>query len=520
MDDMGYERFAPKTGNEPMNKDVTSTALEHEGESLNEKDIAVQEQQTENTVKSVETLTSSVDNDGSVLSDVENADSASDISVSENIKIDTASGINTNADTKADADDKEAAKRTAEIKYYTEKTERRRRTTQSLIFAGITVLLIAIIGFQTIYIYKLNSAKVGIMTYDNESYRSSKKDKDEKKDKKNSKILDNANVVDPHFSLEEAASVTDPNKETLSISEIASKLMPATVSIYIVDAHHADTVLASGSGFVISEDGYVVTNKHVVAEAAGSEDLGIRVHVPGDDDSYVADIVGTDEQTDIAVVKLKDAKNMSCVTLGDSDMLQIGELAVAIGNPLGSFESTVTVGVISATSRDINTNGYTVELLQTDASINSGNSGGPLINSFGEVIGVTNAKISSAEGLGFAIPINSVKDVIESIINIGYVAGRPTLGVMIRTISEGDFYGAVPGLYVESLTPNGPAEKAGLEVGDKIISFDGIEIKESSDIMEVRDSHNIGDAVSIEVMRDGDIVKLEIVIGESADYEH
>lgn len=518
MDDLGYERFAPKTGNEPTAENKSSTALEHKEESLNEGEVVNQELKTEETPKSVETSDKLIGNADNILPADVNAKTETENKLNPDTSINKETKVNANTDSVSEA---EAARRTAEIKYYTEKTEKRKRTVQSTIFAIVTVLLIAIIGFQTIYIYKLNTAKVGLMTYDNEAYRSSKeKDKSDKKNNKVKDILDNANVVDPHFSLEEAASVTDPNKETLSISEIASKLMPATVSIYIVDAQNPKTILASGSGFVISEDGYVVTNKHVVVDALKSKELGIRVHVPGDEDTYVADIVGTDEQTDIAVVKLKDAKNMACVTLGDSDMLQIGELAVAIGNPLGSFESTVTVGVISATSREINTNGYTVELLQTDASINSGNSGGPLINSFGEVIGVTNAKISSAEGLGFAIPINSVKNVIESIINIGYVAGRPTLGVMIRTVSEGDYYGAEPGLYVEELTPDGPAERAGMEVGDKIISFDGIEIKESSDIMEVRDSHDIGDAVSIEVMRDGDILKLEIVIGESADYEH
>lgn len=417
--------------------------------------------------------------------------------------------------------EEEMIDRTAKIECAVRKIESRRNRLSSIVWGSIVLVLLAIIGFQTAYFLKLNTAKRGIMTYDNASYKEQKDEARKKKaeDKSEDKSNVNDEQVNPHFSLEEAASVKDPNKKTLTTYEIADKMMPATASIYIIGYESGNEyTYSSGSGFTISEDGYIVTNKHVLQDILDNPELEIAVRIPGADEAYKAEIVGTDEQTDIGVVKLIDAKGLSCVTLGDSDTLRTGELAIAIGNPLGSFESTVTVGVISATARTMNTNGYSIDLIQTDASINSGNSGGPLINSFGEVIGVTNAKMTTAEGLGFAIPINAVKGVIESIIQYGYVANRPTLGVSIQTIVESSYFGAQAGLYVSELTPDGPAERAGMQVGDRVVSVDGIEINSSSDIISIRDSHKVGDEITIEVERDDEIIELKLVIGDSADY--
>ena len=272
--------------------------------------------------------------------------------------------------------------------------------------------------------------------------------------------------------------------------------------------------MASGSGFIISEDGYIVTNAHVIDTVLSDESLYVKIMVPGYEEEIAADIVGSDERTDIAVLKLREDHVYNAVTLGDSDLLRAGELAVAIGNPLGTLEGTVTVGVISATGREMNNNGYMMELIQTDASINSGNSGGPLINSFGEVIGVTNAKMSSAEGLGFAIPITPIKSVIESLINYGYVVNRPYLGITVTDISEGEYNGAVPGIYVADLDAGGPGADAGLEVGDRLITMDGVEITESNDIIGVRDSHAVGDIIEVVVDRNGEELSLELTIGD------
>ena len=207
--------------------------------------------------------------------------------------------------------------------------------------------------------------------------------------------------------------------------------------------------------------------------------------------------------------------------MGDSDTLQAGELAVVIGNAMGTLDDTVTVGVISAPYRDIIRNGYHVDIIQTDAAINPGNSGGPLINSFGEVIGITNAKIitSTSENLGFAIPINSVKKVIESIINYGKVINRPYLGVSVKFVSNNSYFGAEGGVYVAEIIKNGPSEEAGLLIGDRIISMDGVEIRESGDIIRVRDSHEVGDKIDVIVERDGEEITLTLTIGDSADFE-
>jgi serine protease Do len=206
--------------------------------------------------------------------------------------------------------------------------------------------------------------------------------------------------------------------------------------------------------------------------------------------------------------------------LGNSDNLQAGELAVAIGNAMGTLDDTVTVGVISAPSREIVRNGYHVDIIQTDAAINPGNSGGPLINSFGEVIGITNAKIvtSVSENLGFAIPVNSVKKIIESLINYGVVVDRPYLGVSVKFVADDSYFGATGGIFVGDLVKDGPAEKAGFMLGDRIIYMDGVEIKETGDIIRVRDSHKVGDTIDVVIERDGKEMTLSMTIGDSSDF--
>jgi serine protease Do len=283
-----------------------------------------------------------------------------------------------------------------------------------------------------------------------------------------------------------------------------------------------ETKLGSGTGFIITEDGYIVTNQHVVVISEVEEgSYYAAVILPDEKTPVRAEIVGSDEQTDIAVLKVDTDKKLPCVTLGDSETLQAGELAVAIGNAMGTLDDTVTVGVISSPSRDIIRNGYHVDIIQTDAAINPGNSGGPLINSFGEVIGITNAKIitSTSENLGFAIPINSVKKVIESIINYGKVINRPYLGVSVKFVSNNSYFGANEGVYIAEIIKNGPSEEAGLLIGDRIISMDGVEIRESGDIISVRDSHEVGDKIDVIVERDGEEITLTLTIGDSADFE-
>ena len=381
----------------------------------------------------------------------------------------------------------------------------------------ITTACVVFSALQTVYILKLASGSVGNMTYNERRTEESTVQAREESDPPVSPI------ANPEFSLEHVASVTDPNKPTLSTTEIVTRVSPATVSVYVMtQIDGVTTPRYTGTGFFVSGDGYLVTNRHVVDSVLDEDGYSLLVVVPGYEIPIEAQVVGADIQTDIAVLKAEEQDEpYPYVTLGNSDALQVGELVVAIGNPLGRLEGTVTVGVVSALDREINNNGYTMDLIQTDASINNGNSGGPLINSFGEVIGVTNAKVSStlAEGLGFAIPISDVEDIIQSIINYGYVANRPYLGITVGQIASNDYYGAVAGVYISEVDAGGPAEAAGILPGDIVVSLDGVAINYSDDIIDVRDQHLPGDEITVVVERNGHEVELNLVIGDSHDAE-
>jgi serine protease Do len=322
--------------------------------------------------------------------------------------------------------------------------------------------------------------------------------------------------TDKHFSVTDAATLPDSGSKTaLSVTEIANSVGPATVSVNVEIAYSAygqtGTAQASGSGFIVSSDGYIVTNNHVIEGATN-----IKVIIPGDTEPVDAKVVGTDTRTDIAVLKI-DRTDLPYVTLGDSSALQAGELAVAIGNPFGDLAGTVTAGVISALDREVTISGQTYNLLQTDASINSGNSGGPLVNSYGEVIGVTNAKVSEGEGLGFAIPINDIKSVIEDLVNNGYVTGRPTIGIGVISVDQtnADQYGWPVGAYVKEITKGGAAEKAGVKTGDIITAVDGTAVTSSEDVSAIKNSHKVGDSIELTIYRNGDTIKVSIVLEEA-----
>jgi len=386
----------------------------------------------------------------------------------------------------------------------------------------LSVLLLACVlfsGFQTLYIFRMNTGLEGTLSY-TRYYNIYEDNEDEFEDPiesiEQAKNTPTA-LPEPWFSIEEASSV---NKNRLSTVEIVKLVSPATVSLSIVGVENGEeTKLGSGTGFIIAEDGYIVTNQHVVVADSDAGKYYVNVILPGEKTPVRAEIIGSDAQTDIAVLKVKTDKKLPCVTMGDSDKVQAGELAVAIGNAMGSLDDTVTVGVISAPVREINRNGYYVQIMQTDAAINPGNSGGPLINSFGEVIGITNAKIvsSTSESLGFAIPVNSVKKVIESIINYGKVVGRPYLGISLKYVSADAYFGSREGIYVADVVSGGPGAKAGLKIGDIILKLDGVEIKETSDIIRVRDSHEVGDKVEVVIERNGKEMTLTMEIGDSAD---
>lgn len=396
------------------------------------------------------------------------------------------------------------------------------KTYRMIIFVLSVILLACVLfsGFQSIYIFNLNSGREGILSYTR--IAGSRSSASETASTEETAATSVQARPEPWFSLEDAAYVPVSGKTRMTTVEIAEKVSPATVSLSVIGVDNdLEKLLGSGTGFIITDDGYIVTNRHVVvlADEAVST-YYVTVVLPGDDLPVRAEIVGSDVQTDIAVLKVDTGKKLPCVTLGDSDLLQAGELAIVIGNALGTLDDSVTVGVISATSREINRNGYRVEVIQTDASVNPGSSGGPLINSYGEVVGITNSKIvtSTSENVGFAIPVNAVKKIIEDIINYGKVVGRPYLGISVRYVPNEAYYGAVGGVYIEEIVKDGPGYKAGIMLGDRLLSMDGVEIKDAGDIIKVRDSHVVGDTIDVAVERDGKEVTLSLTIADSADY--
>jgi|GEM_PF-322102 len=408
-----------------------------------------------------------------------------------------------------------------DVPVYRTTTEKKEKTShKGMIIMGIVLAAFIIYsGIQTVYIFRLNSGLEGISSY---LTQQSKSDAISSSDDNTDLSSDTSETAEPWFSLADAAAVYTEGKETLTTTQIADKVSPSTVSVYIYgQVSGVTTAISSGTGFIITADGYIVTNAHVVEDADDNSSYTVKVKVPDIDEELTAEIVGMDEQTDIAVLKVSYSEDLPCVTLGDSDELQAGELVVAIGNALGTYEGTVTVGVVSALDREINEDGYTIPVIQTDTAINEGNSGGPLINSYGEVIGITNAKIvtTTSEGLGFAIPINSVKTVIESLINYGKVINRPYLGISVSQVSEGAYYGVEAGVYVAAIVEGGPGDQAGFELGDRIISVDGVEITESGDIIDIRDEHAVGDQLKVVVDRDGQEITLTLTVGDSGDFE-
>ena len=274
------------------------------------------------------------------------------------------------------------------------------------------------------------------------------------------------------------------------------------------------TSAASGSGFIISDDGYILTNHHVIED---SNSITVTMY---DGSVYDAALIGYDQSNDIAVLKI-DATGLTPVVLGDSDAMNVGDSVVAIGNPLGELTCSLTAGLISAKDRQITmSGGTTMNLIQTDAAINSGNSGGALLNMYGEVVGVTTAKYSSSssgasiDNIGFAIPINTIRPIVESIIEKGYVS-KPYIGVTVSNVSsESQLYGLPQGAAVQSVTEDSPAEKAGLQRGDIITSANDTEITGSNDLVSMVHKMAVGDTLNVTVYRQGQTMNLTITVEE------
>lgn len=304
--------------------------------------------------------------------------------------------------------------------------------------------------------------------------------------------------------------------KVLDVPQIAEAVGPSVVGVVIKhsfnDSIFSEQEAGSGSGIIISSDGYIVTNSHVIEGASA-----IYV-VLNNGENYSARVVGMDTKTDIAVIKI-DAKNLAKAELGKSSDLKVGELAVAIGNPLGlEFQGSVTAGVISALDRSMEVDGRKYTLVQTDAAINPGNSGGPLVNKYGYVIGINTVKISSSatEGMGFAIPIDIALPIIEELIEKGYVSGRPQIGIEIINITEAMSmqYNVPVGVYVVNVVFGSAAEKAGIKSGDIIIKADGISVSTAEMLNDVKDKYKVGDTLTLTIVREGITIDVDVNLGE------
>ena len=326
-------------------------------------------------------------------------------------------------------------------------------------------------------------------------------------------------------------TILEGNREhvTIDISKIDTSKLMTQAEVYAANVNstvgittsittnfwgYQTTSAASGSGFIFSNDGYILTNFHVVED---SNSITVSMY---DGKSYKAELIGYDESNDVAVLKI-DATGLVPVVLGNSDKINVGDSVVAIGNPLGELTFSLTAGSISAKDREITmSNGATMQLMQTDCAINSGNSGGALFNLYGEVIGITNAKYSSGssgasiDNIGFAIPINKAWAIAESIIEKGYYA-KPYIGVSVITVSqETQSYGLPQGAAVKEITKASPAESAGLKINDIITHVNGNAITGSSDLVWIVGDAAIGDTLKLTVYRQGSTLELTLTVGE------
>ena len=329
-------------------------------------------------------------------------------------------------------------------------------------------------------------------------------------------------------------SVSDRTVSQVSVKTVDGKTLMTDAEVYAANVNSVVSInvtgtsgynifgqpvqsASSGSGFILTTDGYIVTNYHVVADAQA---IQVTLYSGAE---YEAQYVGGDEDYDIAVLKI-DATDLQAVTLGDSDELNVGDHVLAIGNPLGELTFSMSGGMVSSVNRTINVDGTPFNMIQTDTSINPGNSGGPLLNSYGEVVGIVSAKYSSygnenVEGLGFAIPINDVSSMIQDIMTNGYVTDRAYLGATVGTLNASMAqqyrFDITQGAFIYSVEEGGPADQAGLQLGDVITAVDGTEVTSLDSFTALKKGYRTGDTCELTVYRQGETLTLTLTWGET-----
>lgn len=341
--------------------------------------------------------------------------------------------------------------------------------------------------------------------------------------------IENKEVI----AIENSSSSNSLNDTVVSLANyndtaigVAKKVLPSIVSIevdYNINSFFGSSKSqASGSGVIISNDGYILTNNHIINSSSNSsyyqieEATALRVYLYNDETPYDAEIVGTDSQTDLAVIKIS-ADNLTAAELGDSDSVQVGEFAMAIGSPLG-MKSSVASGIVSALNREVtDSTQKTYTLIQTDAAINSGNSGGALVNSKGQVIGINTLKIAATgvESMGFAIPINSCKPIYQDLIQYNKVR-RPYIGIGGIDIDEktAESKNLNIGIYIKTIEDFSPAQKAGLRVGDVIIAINNTTVTNMNELNEEKNKHSIGDTIDLTIIRNKEEKTISLTLEE------
>ena len=310
-------------------------------------------------------------------------------------------------------------------------------------------------------------------------------------------------------------TVLGAEERELSLQELYDRCSPSIVAIY--GYINDKSGYSWGSGVILSEDGLVLTNTHVID---GCDRAEVQL---GEEEPFEATLVGADSVSDIAVLKI-EARGLTPARFGDSSALSVGQRVAAIGNPLGAeFRLTLTDGIISAIERDMKHNGHSVSLIQTNTAINEGNSGGALFNMYGQVVGITNMKMtsyySSIEGIGFAIPSSTVKTVVDSLVQFGTVKGRSSIGVTMGAIppQAKEQYGMPDGLYVSAVQPNSDANAKGVKVGDVVTAVNGESVTSTDQVLKIKDPLAVGDTLTFTIWREGEIFDVEIELMDTND---
>ena len=318
-------------------------------------------------------------------------------------------------------------------------------------------------------------------------------------------------------------SVANLTTDTLDLTTVSSMVTPSVVAITteeVVTSNYGFwfggeyVQSGAGSGVIMTSDGYIITNQHVVE---GASTITVTL---SDDTEYPATLVGSDSVNDIAVIKI-EAEGLTPAVMGNSDNLVVGQSVIAVGNPMGVLGGTVTNGIISALNRDVTVNNQKMTLIQTNAAISPGNSGGGLFDANGQLIGIVNAKSSGSntEGLGFAIPINTALSVATDLIDNGYVTGRPALGITVVDVQDSQTAAQMgvssAGVYVYQVSEGSGAQAAGIQPGDRIIAVENVLVETKEQVSEEVRNHNVGDTIQLQIARDGNIMNVEVTLGES-----